>query len=227
MKSINFFLFALFGFVHQSSFSAEMRLMLPDFPPYTYMHDGKPSGIGIEVVEPILEKMGVKYTIQISSNHGRALRQLILEKSDGFFMASKNAERDKHAVFSKPILINKWVWVTLKSTNIDIKESSSSIKVASLLNTNTERWLKKNNYRVVASASSIESLVKLLDVNRVDAIFLSEAVLIEAVGDLTKYNTSVAVEKDFGFYVSKSFIDKYPTFMQELNEHISQSSKVN
>ncbi|MBN3493792.1 transporter substrate-binding domain-containing protein [Vibrio neptunius] len=201
--------------------------MLPSFPPYTYMHDGKPSGVGIEAVVPILDKMGVKYTIQIGSNHGRALQQLIHDKSDGFFMASKNAERDKHAVFSKPILVNKWVWVTMKGANIDVKKASSSIRTASLLNTNTEKWLKKNNYRVATSANNVDSLVKLLGAKRVDAIFLSEAVLKEAVGgNLSPYDISVEVAKDFGFYVSKSYIEKYPTFMQELNEHISQSPAV-
>lgn len=50
--------------------------------------------------------------------------------------------------------------------------------------------------------------------------FVSEAVLLEEVRDLGNLNVIVEVEKDFGFYVSKSFLEKHPTFMKELNEQI-------
>ncbi|MEI8638636.1 transporter substrate-binding domain-containing protein [Vibrio coralliilyticus] len=89
-----------------------MHFFLPDFPPYTTIDEqGKPTGIGIDKVLPILSSIGVEYTVTVSSNHGRALSELRKQRSDGFFMASQNEERDKYAVFSEPVMSNRWVWI--------------------------------------------------------------------------------------------------------------------
>lgn len=103
---------------HHSSFGMEMNLMLPDFPPYTYLENGTPAGLGVDALIPILDAMEVQYHMKVASNHGRALHEVIAGRSDGFFMASRNEERDKHAIFSESILKNKWVWVRNKRMHL-------------------------------------------------------------------------------------------------------------
>lgn len=206
--------------VSSSSYAAyNMHFFLPNFPPYTTLKDKKPSGIGIEAVTTMLDSMGVKYTMKVSSNHGKALSELKSGNSDGFFMASKNAQRDKYAVFSNPIMQNRWVWVLKKDSKLAPKsaEFKSKEKTASLLNTNTAKWLDKNGYRMTSKgANNPKALILFLNAERADAIFLAEEVFKQQVGNMSDYKIVVEVAKDFGAYISNDFLAKHPEFMAQL-----------
>ena len=121
-------------------------------------------------------------------------------------------------------MVNRWVWVTLASSRTDPLSDGfkSAGKSASLLNTNTLKWLEKNKYRVVSRGSDVASLLKFLDAGRADAIFLAEKTYTDAVTDSSKYLTHVQVEKPFGIYVSKKWLESNGGFMSELNARITQ-----
>ncbi|CAK4068255.1 substrate-binding periplasmic protein [Vibrio sp. 16] len=206
----------------------EIRFFLPDFPPYTTMdQDGQLVGIGIDKVTAILDTMGVKYSIRLGSNHGRALAELRRGRSDGFFMASKNAERDEHAVFSLPLMINRWVWVMLTGSEHDFSASpDSAFRVASLLNTNTDKWLKTSGYNRIDPADNIVSLIAKLDDGAVDAVFVAEEVFNHHFEDNPSYDVILQAEKAFGIYISNEYLDRHPTFMDELNTTILELSPI-
>ncbi|WP_245986881.1 substrate-binding periplasmic protein [Vibrio pectenicida] len=199
-----------------------MHFFLPNFPPYTMIDiEGSPTGIGLNAMKPILDSMRVNYTINVDSNHGRALSELKNNRSDGFFMASKNKERDQYAVFSSAVMYNNWVWIVLKENERDFRPSAqSNYVVASLLNTNTNHWLKKSGYTLTPPAWNIESLVKKLDSHEVDAILVAEVVFKHRYQNSDDYATILHEAKPFGVYISKAFISKHPKFMEKLNEAI-------
>ncbi|MCG9677190.1 MULTISPECIES: substrate-binding periplasmic protein [Vibrio] len=203
----------------------DMHFFLPDFPPYTMVNDqGQPDGIGLEKVLPILSSIGVNYTVTVSSNHGRALSELRKERSDGFFMASKNEERDKYAVFSEPVMINRWVWVvrTEDMNGFDPHSDTfkANAKVASLLNTNTSYWLKNQGYQISPPATNPSGLVEKLDNKEIDAFLVAEVVFLHDVIDLEGYGVVLEEEKAFGLYISKRFLEQHPEFMEKLNTAI-------
>lgn len=205
----------------------DMHFFLPDFPPYTTIDEqGKPTGIGIDKVLPILSSIGVEYSVTVSSNHGRALSELRKHRSDGFFMASRNEERDKYAVFSEPVMINRWVWVIrnddIKGFDPHSEHFKSSAKVTSLLNANTSYWLKKQGYQVVPPASHISGLIEKLDNKEIDAFLVAEVVFLHDVSSLKGYGIVLEEEKAFGLYISKSFLKKHPEFMERLNVAIKR-----
>lgn len=213
----------------------KLHFFVPDFPPYTTVDaSGVPAGIGIEKMDQVLDHMGVEYSIEVGSNHGRALKELRKGRSDGFFMASRNEERDEFAVFSESIMVNRWVWVLrsdLEANGSDraklpidptFKETE---RVMSLLNTNTQYWLIHNEYNVQPPAANIQSLVSALDEGKVEAIFVAEFVFKHYIKDAQNYNVLLGKEKDFGIYISRDYIQQNPLFMFELNAAIRELSE--
>ncbi|MEZ9233832.1 substrate-binding periplasmic protein [Vibrio amylolyticus] len=208
----------------------KLHFFVPDFPPYTMVDGvGVPVGIGIDKMELVLSKMDVEYSIEVGSNHGRALKELRKGRSDGFFLASRNEERDEFALFSEPVMVNRWVWVFRnENSNATLPidpDFKDSAKVKSLLNTNTQYWLVQNEYNVQSPASNIQALVSSLDNKEVDAIFVAEVVFKHYIKNAENYTVMLGKEKDFGVYISRDFIQENPLFMFELNAAIRETSE--
>ena len=91
---------------------SEINFYLPNFPPFTYEKDGKIQGIGVELASKIFNEAGIKHSLTVTSNYRRAVEYVRAGKSDGFFLATQNAERDEIAVFSNPVFINRWSLVS-------------------------------------------------------------------------------------------------------------------
>lgn len=225
MKS-RLFILAITLLISLKSYSFEdMHFFVPDFPPYTQLNsEGVPEGIGTDAVKQVLDSIGVGYTITVSSNHGRALQELKKQHSDGFFMASQNSERDTYAVFSEPLMFNRWVWVIRKDNAHSFKPSDIEFKrnstVASLLNTNTHYWLRENDYPSIYSATSVDDLVDKLDSGAIHAILIAEMTFQNTAGRTHDYQIVLEEEKNFGLYISKSYLKNNPEFMSKLNQAI-------
>ncbi|MEX0337037.1 substrate-binding periplasmic protein [Vibrio tubiashii] len=203
----------------------KMHFFCPDFPPYTTVDSsGSHAGIGLDKVKSILDSVGVDYTIEINSNHGRALAELKTGRSDGFFMASQNEERDKYAVFSESVMTNRWVWIVLTTHQGEFSsQPKSGYTVASLLNTNTNRWLTKTGFNLAHPAESITSLIGMLDKQEVNAVLVAEEVYNHRFKNNPRYKVILQEEKEFGVYISKSFLNRHPQFMEKLNKAIQAS----
>lgn len=222
-KFIYVYLILVFLLPSAKSFAQyQMHFFLPDFPPYTTIDtDGNPRGIGLDKMKQVLDSMEIEYTIQVGSNHGRALSELKVGRSDGFFMASKNEQRDRYAVFSESVMVNRWVWVVLKHNKDSFNPSpEAGYEIESLLNTNTHYWLKKSGYAAAKPAYDITSLVEKLDTQEADAILVAEEVFNSRFGQDERYQVILQQEKKFGAYISKAFLSQNPTFMTELNQAI-------
>ncbi|PAJ75090.1 hypothetical protein CJF42_06870 [Pseudoalteromonas sp. NBT06-2] len=64
----------------------------------------------------------------------------------------------------------------------------------------------------------------MLSKGRLDALFLSEAVFLEAIGKLghsnLKYKSVVQKVRPFGIYLSKGYLDKNPESLAKINKAI-------
>jgi len=223
-KCFRYLLIAVLLIFGKSSAAYNMYFFLPDFPPYTTVDEqGNYIGIGLDEVKPILESVGVRYTIQIGSNHGRALSELRHGRSDGFFMASQNKQRDEYAVFSESVMINRWVWVVLKENWPNFHASAKDNYImASLLNANTNYWLEHSGYQTVRPAMNITALVGKLNSGKVDAILVAEEVFNSEFANDARYKVSLHSEREFGIYISKAFLKDNPDFMKKLNSAIRE-----
>lgn len=222
----------IFLILSNNSFAqSPIRFNVPVFPPYMHEDNGKISGIGVELVEKIMREAGLPYVLKMGSNYGKAVFDVKNGNADGFFLASQNAERDEIAVFSKPVLINRWCWFfTDKSLNPKGEKFKSEARVGSYLNSNTHKWLLENGYNVTGSPPNIDSLVKMLEANRINVIFLSEIVFLDAINKIgqtpEKYIKVIQEEKPFGIYISKEYLSKYPRIMERINEAIDKITDI-
>ncbi|MFO6424326.1 substrate-binding periplasmic protein [Motilimonas sp. KMU-193] len=212
--------------------AAPLRLAVPQFPPYTSFENGQFSGIGVELVSQAFTQLDQPYQLISVPNYARALAELRRGRIDGFFLASENEQRNRLAVFSEPLMVNRWLWFMRHD---DLRDPASEsfkqqAQVASLLGSNTSVWLFANDYKVLTKAVDIDELPPLLlTLKRIDAVFLAEKVfkqelLLQGFAD-ADYRQVEQSSKPFGIYISKSYLAHRPDFMAKLNEAIKQVKK--
>lgn len=207
----------------------ELRLLVPEYLPYTGTVDGKPGGMAIGLVRDILKKAGMTMTVQVVPNYGRCIQQAKDGTADGFFLGSRNSERDAVAELSEAIVFNTWVWVMRsdsmwRPSNEDFKRRAH---VGVMLNTNPHAWLKSNGYNIAGTGTTSTAVLAMLDLGRLDAALMPELVFENAVQasgrHLAHYSTASEIRQPFGIYISKKFIQAHPDAMGRINLAIQQS----
>lgn len=211
------------------SFSQEantLNLVSPHFPPYTYEINNEIVGIGPDIVRRVLANTNIPYKITMIEDYAKAVHAIKAKLGDGMFLASQNSERDAIAVFTLPLMINKWSWFMLKDSKIDLNSETfkSQAAIGTVLGTNTYKWLKANGYTIMASPIDARSLVYMLKSHRIDAAFLSEAVFEYEIDEqeLSQLKKVVEIEKDFGMYISHDYLSKHPSSLEQINRSIEK-----
>ncbi|WP_427977029.1 hypothetical protein [Agarivorans sp.] len=224
-------LVAIVGLWLANAQAEPLRLVYPDFPPYT-TNSKPPLAVGNFLLEKIMQHMDQSYQTRMVPNYKRALSELENDKADGLFLASRNNQRDHIAEFSSPLLHNNWSWFFRYDTFLDPYSAAfkSQAKVASIEGTNTHFWLLQHHYRVIGKQNDVKKLAQMLfDLKRIDAAFLSADVFKESsdhpnlVND--EYIEVVQSATPFGIYISKSYLAKHPDFMTRLNQAINTVQK--
>ncbi|WP_434340149.1 substrate-binding periplasmic protein [Motilimonas cestriensis] len=219
--------FSIIFLLSNTAQSESLRLVMPQFPPYTSEVDGQISGLGVELVKDVFTRLKTDYQLRTVPNYARAIEEVRLGRADGFFLASENTERSRIAVFSEPLLMNHWAWFMRKD---DLRDPTSeafkhSGQVATLLGSNTNHWLLMEGYNVLTKANEVVDLpTMLLDMKRIDAVFLAERVFTNELArqqySVSDYRRQVQLSKPFGIYIAKSYVAKHPQFMMQLNKQI-------
>ena len=199
---------------------SKISLSYPEFPPFTYTANGKPAGIGIDLAYKVAREINIDLSLIPSPNYDRALLNTIQGNSDGFLLATENSVRNKAAKLSLPLVMNRWCWFGLVNTQ---PKPAKSERVGTILNTNTQKWLNKNGYKS-HGIKSAEKLVFLLKHKRLKSVFIAEMAFKQAlvnkkesIGD---YAMTIERERDFGIYISHTFLDAHPNFFKKLNDAI-------
>lgn len=224
-RTLILFIFIIFYNVYSMDV---LKLEMAEYPPYAYEENGEFSGFGVEKVIRILNETEINYVISSVPNFGRAFKNMVDTKNDGFFLASQNRYRDKYGVFSKKIETSEWTWVKKISNEsyLDNILDEKKITVGVQLNSNLEIWLKSRGYNVIATPSDVESLVNFLDMERVDVIFLPKKIFLNVLDKKGKspkgYMTKIEKTEDLGLYISKKYINSNPKVMDKINEAIDK-----
>lgn len=208
----------------------KIRLIVPNYAPFTYEEKGVIQGLGIELLDKVMKELKVQYTLSLVPTYGRALINMKEDMADGFFLASQNNERDEAAVLSMPLAINRWCWFFLVNSNMSAKDKNfkTNAKVGSILDSNPEIWLKDNGYTIAASPNEASALPQLLKANRINTIFGPELVIENVIKKSEKnlYKKEFQVGQNFGIYISKKYLSNNPGFMEQLNGAIKKVIKL-
>ena len=219
----------VFFLVSGPSFSHDhnlLNLVSPHFPPYTYEQNDQIVGFGPDLIRRVFSNTNIPYKITIVEDYGMAVQAIKVKLADGMFLASKNDERDAIAVFTKPLMINKWSWFMLKDSGIDVESETFKFQasIGTIKGTNTYKWLKKNGYIVAAQPVNASSLVAMLKSHRIDAAFVADVVFENelSVQALSPFKKVVEVKKPFAMYISKDYLKKHPCSLEKINLSIEK-----
>lgn len=91
-------------------------------PPYVYQKDGKAVGFEIELVEQLLQQMGVTPVFHLTP-YGRSMKMLNSSDVDAVMTASASVFKDK-TILSKPYVNYQNLVVSLSSSNIELSDVS-------------------------------------------------------------------------------------------------------
>ncbi|GAA6171072.1 hypothetical protein NBRC116592_07420 [Colwellia sp. KU-HH00111] len=221
LTTLAFLLISLPSVAHQNHL---LSLVSPNFPPYTYEHNQEVVSIGAELIHRMFANTEIPYKLTIVADYGVVVQVLKAKLADGMFLATQNAERDAIAVFTQPLMMNKWSWYMLADSGIDLNADSfkSQAVVGSIKGTNTEKWLKESGYNSIAHPVEASALIDMLKARRIDAAFVAEAVFEHALDQqvLSQFKKVVEVEKPFGMYISYDYLKKNPNSLAQINRSI-------
>lgn len=209
-----------------SAWAEVMKMLVPEYLPYTGTVDGKAGGFGVEKVREVFRRAGLEMQVQVVPNYARCVSEVRAGAADGFFLGSRNRERDAVAVMTDAIMINNWIWLlpkgtTRKPADADFVRTAS---VGVMLNTNPHAWLRDNGYLVGGTTKNAASLLNMLDAGRLDAVLVPELVIQNALQTsgkrLDDYQSHTHSRQPFGIYISKQFIRQNPGVVDQINDAI-------
>ena len=206
----------------------QLTVIVPNFPPYTLKSNYEIAGIGIELADNIFKQAGITVRYRIAPNYAKALHELEEGRADALLLASQNDERDNIAVFTQPLMINRWCWYLLNDSALHPHDSNfkRDAKISSHFKSNTHKWLIANGYSV-QPARKTNTLPQMLIRSRVDAIFIAELVFEAAMkqDQLTssQFKKFIEIEKPFVIYLSKKYLAEYPETLTKVNQAIESS----
>lgn len=112
-KSKIIFGIIFYVFLCINSFSAELKLVTLQYPPYEYEENKEVKGVAVEIVKEVFKRMGQPIKIELLP-WARAIYMIEKGEADGIFTAYKTLEREAFADYSKEILMPQVVALFIK-----------------------------------------------------------------------------------------------------------------
>lgn len=209
-------------------FAAEKVLLTTQvWPPYQVYKGNNLEGTAVAIIKTILDKMGVSYEIRVYPWE-RAQFMVKTGAAQGFFLASKNAERDTYAIFSEVLFSQKWNWYLLQDSPLAPTDESFREKTCVLVRfgSNMRHWLTTNEYNIIGNFKNTEALIRALLSKRCEAMLANELVVNNKLQDMQispdMFKTYLNRDKPLGVYWSKTFLSDNPEFIDEFNRLVKE-----
>lgn len=96
-----------------------LTLYTEEYPPLNFTRDGKPSGLGVEVVQEILRRTGQQAEIEVVP-WTRGYHTVQTQADTGLFVTMRTQEREKLFKWVGPILVTVTSFYALKGSGLSI-----------------------------------------------------------------------------------------------------------
>lgn len=206
--------------------AAPLRLLTHDLPPYSFPNEqGEADGLAVRPVQCALEKMGVDFSIQFVP-WKRAQSMVQDGVADGFFGASRSAERDAYATLSTTIAPQEWRWFLLADNASDPRSEAfrAHSKVSSFIGANMQEWLQQNGYDAEVVPATNQQLLQMLLAKRLDAILANHLVMTELLRENNAeadVRSVLQLDKPLGVYFSHRALKALPgDFIERFNRAV-------
>ncbi|KZN53241.1 substrate-binding periplasmic protein [Pseudoalteromonas luteoviolacea] len=154
-----------------------LRIVTLEYPPYQYLENNTPKGVGVEIVTEVFKRLNQPITIQFLP-WGRAIRELQSGHADGIFTIYFSKTRERTMLYSEEVLIMQSVSIfTKKDTDIKLNgniRELSEMRVGLVRNVSYGRQIdaaiKSGVIDQIVETNSGTQSFKLLLADRVDVV---------------------------------------------------------
>ena len=201
--------------------SETISLATQEWPPYHTAMSGKIDGISVRVIRCALERIGFSADIAIFP-WAEAQQRVRDGKSDGFFSAARNAQRDAFATRSKGIAPQTWRWYWPEGRQVNLEDRETKIVVQS--GTAMQQWLTDNGYKHVQAVETTQDVIALVKQGTVDVALASQlsfelGMMVSGIKEAS-ISSQLLWSGTLGVYFGKEFLERHPTFLARFNAEI-------
>jgi len=175
MKRINWFclilsLFVLAGCVCATQKNikgiSEVQMLTEEYPPVTFMKDGKVTGFVTDIVREIIARQGIPDHIRLTS-WNEAYHVALSNPNVVLFSAERTEKRENLFQWVGPVGKNSAIFYAQKGSGIKInrlEEAKKIVAIATTTNWFTEQYLKDKGFtNLVSSPLPITSVKQLMN----------------------------------------------------------------
>jgi len=170
-----------------SAHAEHLTFTTESYPPYSFISStGKPSGVGVDLVDAIMRASSVKasYTIEVMP-WARALALAETSKDHCVFAAARTKEREKSFQWVTPFFSDINLLVALKSSPVEARtiEQAKKYTVSTQRGDYTQGLLKEQGFEKIDVSANFETSLAKLMAGRIDLIPMSESVYNKLIRD--------------------------------------------
>ncbi|MBN2374190.1 transporter substrate-binding domain-containing protein [bacterium] len=141
-----------------------LQLMTEEYPPVTFMRDGKPAGFVTDMVREIASRQGISDNVRLTS-WKNAYNLTLIHPNVVLFSTERTPERENLFQWVGPVGKNSAIFYAKKGSGIRISSLEDARRIASIATTTnwfTEQYLKNEGFTNLVSSPVPETNVKQL-----------------------------------------------------------------
>lgn len=146
--------------------SADLIMLTEEYPPVTFMKDGRVSGFVTDIVREIIARQGIKDNIRIMS-WDEAYNKALNTPNVVLFSAERTEKREKLFQWVGPVGKNSAIFYKKKGSDIKLNSLEDAQRLASIATTTswfTEQYLKNKGFtNLVSSPLPATNIKQLMD----------------------------------------------------------------
>lgn len=143
----------------------QLQMMTEEYPPITFMKDGKPAGFVTEMVQEIAARRNIPANIRLTP-WKNAYNMALLHPNVILFSAERTTEREKLFQWVGPVGKNSAIFYAKKGAGLRITSLDEARKLGAIATTTdwfTEQLLKKEGFtNLLSSPDPTESVKQLM-----------------------------------------------------------------
>ena len=162
-----------------------LQLVTEEYPPVTFMEDGKPSGFVTDMVREIAARQNIPDNIRLTS-WNNAYNMALLHPKVVLFSAERTPEREKLFQWVGPVGKNSAMLYAKKGSGIRInslEEAKAIGAIATTTNWFTEQHLKREGFKNLRSSPDPRANVRQLMKGEVQLSIFTDITIPEIVRD--------------------------------------------
>jgi len=161
------------------------QLMTEEYPPITFMKEGKPSGFVTEMVQEIASRLHIPDNIRLTS-WKNAYNMALLHPNVILFSTERTPEREELFHWVGPVGKNSTIFYAKKGSGIQLNSLEEAKQVGAIATTTdwfNEQYLKEEGFtNLVSSEDPAENVRQLMD-GEVDLSIFTDLTIPEIVKD--------------------------------------------